>query len=1344
MAAGTSHIIKSQIYRLFLEQEQGATTFHDRVSNINELRITPMINRILDDYEVNGEAIYFSSIELNLGALSKENFEEELQYRIEEELRYFLDNNLKIARHRKSNSGENSETLGSVYENLSYYLRKGQLRWNHSKNDKPEDLLLEWIENESDEARRKMLALGKEESVRKRLIFQFKEQLLEKLTRYIEPNNGSFIIDFKVAVVHQHEKNPIVSVSPKNFRNAVWEIILEYLFSSNTNYSNRKALLKYLLEKTAQRHGLQYHSLLLMIVDAMKTVAANLTGEIEFHKILNELNKEAKKQDKAKESIPLHELEFEEKLRYFFTHGSLPVEWELDVEHQIWNFIRNNTAEARIFFRNLFKANKGTCENLMELLSNNLLVEIIKLVDLENIRKWLYYYDQVFENRAEGHFISSELLQKISPLKAKIVISSYLFHTGNNKQLLFSLLMTIKRLIRIDNASFLRLLAGAQQILPSGFNSELDQLRQFIVLPAGEFKNEIPAPEAKLENIGDENLPAEQASIVYRQKRLYELLMQWYEYLQRTSDLAAQSNYLWILLSKYAQQEQIAMKELLIQTREELHRMFNELIPNWQFLVEQISHKNLMEIKSDVPQDSKEGMQEMLHFIREQLKRSFDALETLPEFITMLEMYAQQWKIEKTELMHLLRQAAKQENYPESERMQLFFDGLENELSEIRISPQLMRQAHMNELESKHHQLRKIVFDLRKLLQNEHSNRKFEMRLFDIIVALSRELKLSRLLVVQELLNTLAWSIPEGDARLEAKLQQALEQFGKQVKDSRFTSDLIHYYLSEKALPWWAAGLTENDLKRHASLFVSLFPNQLRELYKKKPANMSLLFQWMDNAAKHRAVEAVWGNLPRKFRIFHHQLGQLMLQHYGAVRVSFENLYANWHFRLWKILTDTRKTENIDDFTDLYLQLLKDEMGIEAQEVMELLQVQLKHPYFDRLAVKKTIREVLTRNNQANLLQPLDWKEKEAPGTESLTEILARVEKHRPVKEEELYEAIEKLIGHSPERYQAQLKNAESRRKILAYLSERNREKLAFSSLNNENRNDLEKALKIIALFKATMTTTQYQQLLASFYELYFLKLSVDKPTTWKLKDWSVLISNSFLQTFQPGRAEKILWSLKDSPKTRAELKGSEKMFELVIEALKTKPLPVKKAGELLIPEKIEPESRNFEQEELFLPASGLILIAPFLPRLFELLSYMKDGQFGSDEDRNRAVYALYFAAYGRMDAEEWELGIPKLLCGMELESPVYMPEELDESKKEIVESLLRAVIDQWTALKQTSTNGLREAFLQREAKLTINEDFLTLQVKQQTIDILIDRIPWSISKVKFSWMPKMIQVEWR
>ena len=173
------------------------------------------------------------------------------------------------------------------------------------------------------------------------------------------------------------------------------------------------------------------------------------------------------------------------------------------------------------------------------------------------------------------------------------------------------------------------------------------------------------------------------------------------------------------------------------------------------------------------------------------------------------------------------------------------------------------------------------------------------------------------------------------------------------------------------------------------------------------------------------------------------------------------------------------------------------------------------------------------------------------------------------------------------------------------------------------------------------------------------------------------------------------------------------------------------------------PLSVEETQSGLFIHQAGLVLLHPFLRPYFEAVGLLAGDRFLDADCQQRAIYLLYYLATGQTQPPEYELVLPKLLCGWPLNDPVISP-ELPQAALDEAEQLLQTVINYWDVLKSTSPDGLREGFLQREGKVTrTGEQAWKLQVEQRAIDILLSRLPWGVSMVKLPWMDELLTVEW-
>ncbi|MEP4093024.1 contractile injection system tape measure protein [Reichenbachiella sp.] len=167
------------------------------------------------------------------------------------------------------------------------------------------------------------------------------------------------------------------------------------------------------------------------------------------------------------------------------------------------------------------------------------------------------------------------------------------------------------------------------------------------------------------------------------------------------------------------------------------------------------------------------------------------------------------------------------------------------------------------------------------------------------------------------------------------------------------------------------------------------------------------------------------------------------------------------------------------------------------------------------------------------------------------------------------------------------------------------------------------------------------------------------------------------------------------------------------------------------------------EIQECYIQNSGLVILWPYLTKLFELMDLVRNNQFDNEEKKYRAAHALQYLALGEQEGLEYNYPLNKLMCGLDIGEPIPMDVVLTQQEMDGCEELLEGVIQNWEALKGTSVAGLRGSFLKREGKLIRKGEDWLLKVEQKGYDILMDKLPWSISMVKLPWNKELIHVEW-
>ncbi len=172
-------------------------------------------------------------------------------------------------------------------------------------------------------------------------------------------------------------------------------------------------------------------------------------------------------------------------------------------------------------------------------------------------------------------------------------------------------------------------------------------------------------------------------------------------------------------------------------------------------------------------------------------------------------------------------------------------------------------------------------------------------------------------------------------------------------------------------------------------------------------------------------------------------------------------------------------------------------------------------------------------------------------------------------------------------------------------------------------------------------------------------------------------------------------------------------------------------------------ENKNNEINFRACRNAGIVLLLPFLNNLFENLNLVENGKFLNENNSKIAVQILVYLSTASQTTSEEDCLLPKLLCGIENNNLINFELPLNNEQIQECETLLQSVIEYWSVLKNTSIEGFRKSFLQRDGRIKSNE-IIYLEVENSGIDIFLNNLPWSFSNYKLPWMTKLIKTEWQ
>ncbi|GAB4477528.1 MAG: hypothetical protein OHK0057_27330 [Thermoflexibacter sp.] len=173
-------------------------------------------------------------------------------------------------------------------------------------------------------------------------------------------------------------------------------------------------------------------------------------------------------------------------------------------------------------------------------------------------------------------------------------------------------------------------------------------------------------------------------------------------------------------------------------------------------------------------------------------------------------------------------------------------------------------------------------------------------------------------------------------------------------------------------------------------------------------------------------------------------------------------------------------------------------------------------------------------------------------------------------------------------------------------------------------------------------------------------------------------------------------------------------------------------------------QQQKAELEPKFVNNAGLVIVHPFIIRLFRMLKLVKGIAFVDEISQQRAVHILQYIAYKTQKTPEYELTLNKILCGIPLEVPIEIDVVLTQEEMDTCESMIRGVIQNWSIIKNTSNDNFRVSFIHREGKILAEKtEGWRMKVERKAIDVLMEKLTWEIKTIRLPWMEKPLYVDW-
>ncbi|MDN3643353.1 contractile injection system tape measure protein [Lutimonas halocynthiae] len=1128
-----THLIKSHAYEIELSDQKDAYQFQSDIISLQNSRITPLIEKVLNHFIPENYSFYIDSIELDLGVVSKYNYENELPILIEEKLiQYFKSNMLDNGTLR---SAKRIEGNISTLNNLEYFLLNGYYSWQNNSEKSPSLVLKDLIKTNAIDVVSMLKKIGKKELVRKRMVYQFTEELLENIVLTVVGKENKYMISFKNYIFQQKEESNQFKRSSIHYKDAIWEVILAFVFEKTGDYTNKKTFVKYLIVHISQKYQIALESFLLQITQGIGIEKSKESPSLEFIRLIKELKgQELRINNDAKYSLNKNKINWVYEIDYFLNFG--------------------------VFKSKIFIGSQKEFNNRLKLLIQEKNKDFIK-----QIRKWILEPSQL--NRLlvySDHHLFDELVT-FCPSSSFKVIDDFILHVDNNRN----------RLTHDTNKLWTR--------------------------------------------IKDQRSKLTLHSFLYNPKNLSDRL----------------PSFLMSILKEFEKEEGL------------IHLLINEIylvLPN-----------NLQ-----------------------------DPLVNSETFVSGLLIQSEVQKI----------------------------------IDEINLF------AYQNE---------KVFWELWFKNNSIEWCQRLQCTQQELIFRFEKSFSLS---ASKQPLQLILEEIRKKDSGI-LPVHSDIERINPREKHDPLvlptSFEPVLYIIDKGELPWWIPSFSKSMMNESFSRIWKHSEKREKLISSlSKSKNCKLFYRLIE----FEQIQNIW-----KAGHLEHNEGL------DSIFMEFQNLFAN-KFVPIGLLKHIDYTTFISNVTSIGFNYSGSKATSKVFDYLNdwLLKVEFIKYENSGLYFYQLIDNLLNKALGPSI-------EKELLNTKSILKDLSN--KLIKKKANKLSNSI-----ITPKYEKDNLKMGSIASSTLNEIH-----KDLSQKLNSEQEDYFEKSISFIYAFKNLLSIVEFEKIRLLFSELVWLSYHSTGLKSWSKLKWNLLTFHSFSQIIGVRKSKSLIiendQKLMSDPQIKLYQNG---ILEALIQDNKILlgstvvkmgsitngnsdfEQEIDKTKETSYNEIFENQFKEIEafKDPIFVNNAGLIILSPFLGTLFEKSGLLQNGDFIDEQRKMKAVRLLSYAATGSIDLGEEHLIIPKILSGLAIQLPVNRSIQLNSKDKELVDSLLSSITQQWKPLENSSIDTLRESFFQRKGKLENKEDFLQLHIETKGIDILLDQIPWNIGMVKTQWMDKLLQIAWR
>lgn len=259
------HIIKRQVLQLDVPTSQHANPFSDRISQVHQQRIVPLLDRFCNELSGLDRIHRIESLTVDLGAINVDNLEEDFVAKLTDRLHQALSEQINRLDRQSAVAGAGPKTTSQL-ELLERFAKTGSLPWwaDSSQLELLEKTLQHLIRDAAIPLARLMRTLAQDKRAIRRLVHHYDDGLLSDLAHNLAPFlKAPSLAHAPEQLIAALQRTSILAHERRDqIRNQVWWVILRVTSLEVGQRTDPLSFLQTVLVRVAAELGVPYTSLI--------------------------------------------------------------------------------------------------------------------------------------------------------------------------------------------------------------------------------------------------------------------------------------------------------------------------------------------------------------------------------------------------------------------------------------------------------------------------------------------------------------------------------------------------------------------------------------------------------------------------------------------------------------------------------------------------------------------------------------------------------------------------------------------------------------------------------------------------------------------------------------------------------------------------------------------------------------------------------------------------------------------------------------------------------------------------------------------------------------------------